>query len=443
MTGFWMKRGLLGWLVAIWACLQICEVHGNAVSNDVLFEDWFENRTLRMDFVLTGDSVNQQIGLLECSSLDGWAGRHHHLDSLFVKGAGQLLVKDAETGCLIYATSFSTLFQEWQATEEARYCCRSFDLCLMAPMPRRKVLVQVSLQDSRQRTVGFWETPVDPSDILIRRKKGPAHRSCRQLLKSGGPAECVDIAIVGDGYRHDQTEAFYQDAARMCERIFSYRPYSDFKNRFNVTAVTLFSQDEGASEPSKGVWKETALGSSFDTFYSDRYLTTLRLRDVHDALVGIPFEEIIILVNTDKYGGGGIYGTYMLTSSSHPRSLAVCVHELGHSFAGLGDEYDYSSGGDDLYFPDVEPWEKNITTCCDFASKWADMIPRGTPVPTPPFEGDSIQRNTRVGVYEGAGYMSHGVYRPALDCLMRITGAPAFCPVCQRIIRQRIEYLTE
>jgi hypothetical protein len=189
------------------------------------------------------------------------------------------------------------------------------------------------------------------------------------------------------------------------------------------------------------VWKHTALHSHFDTFYSDRYLTTSRVKAVHNTLAGIPYEHIIILANTDVYGGGGIYNSYTLTTTHHPEYEAVVVHEFGHSFAGLGDEYAYETEDvlSDTYPFDVEPWEQNITTRADFASKWEDMLAPHTPVPTPLTQ----KQDYPTGVYEGAGYSMKGIYRPAFDCRMRTNEHPDFCPVCQRAIGRMIDFYTE
>ena len=175
--------------------------------------------------------------------------------------------------------------------------------------------------------------------------------------------------------------------------------------------------------PEKGEWKNTPLGSNFSTFYSSRYLTTRNLKKLHDALSGIPYEHIIILANTDTYGGGGIYNSYTLTTTGHQAFKPVVVHEFGHSFAGLADEYYYDDQYTEFYYPDVEPWEQNITTMHDFDSKWKDMLDKG----------DAM-------LLEGAGYQSKGVFRGSEDCRMHTNKASEFCPVCRRAISRLIEF---
>ena len=211
------------------------------------------------------------------------------------------------------------------------------------------------------------------------------------------------------------------------------------KDRFNVVAVALPSLESGVSIPGKGEWKNTALKSHFDTFYSDRYLTTLDLKNLHNSLIGIPYEHFIILANTDNYGGGGIYNSYTLTTAKHKLFKPVIVHEFGHSFGGLSDEYYYDDQYTNYYYPDAEPWEQNLTTLNNFAAKWEDMLPAKTKIPTPP----NLKKLDQIGVYEGGGYQSKGVYRAFQDCRMKTNECKAFCPVCQRALRRLIDYYTQ
>ena len=248
-----------------------------------------------------------------------------------------------------------------------------------------------------------------------------------------------EVGIVPVNWTEKEMDIFYQDAQRTCESLFSYEPFRSMKGKFNIVAVASPSTDSGVSVPRENLWKETAVHSHFDTFYSDRYLTTSRVKSIHNALAGIPYEHIIILANTDVYGGGGIYNSYTLTTAHHPMFKPVVVHEFGHSFGGLADEYFYEDDTmTDTYPLDVEPWEQNITTRVNFASKWEDMLPPHIPVPTPVAQ----QKNYPVGVYEGGGYSFKGIYRPAFDCRMRTNEYPTFCPVCQRAIQRIIEFYT-
>lgn len=420
-------------------CLLMSLCMANVLASQD-FERYFERQTLRVDYMFTGYADRQEIWVDELSSLPGWSGRMRHLNKVPLAGYGQVTMRDPESGTVIYCTSFSTLFQEWLETDEAHKLPKSFENTVLLPYPKIPVEVEVTLLDKRLQPKASLKHTVDPDDVLIHRK-GIGHITPHKyLLKSGTPEQCIDVAILAEGYTEEEMETFYQDANIACESLFSYEPFRSLKDRFNIVAVASPSEDSGVSVPRLEDWRQTAFESHFSTFYSDRYLTTSRVRSIHDALAGIPYEHIIILANTEEYGGGGIYNAYTLTAAHHPLFRPVVVHEFGHSFGGLGDEYFYDDDVmTDTYPLDVEPWEPNITTRVDFASKWEDMLPQGTPIPTPVAESKQYP----VGVYEGGGYSSKGIFRPADNCRMRTNEYPTFCPVCQRAIERIIRFYTE
>lgn len=407
-----------------------------------------QDRTLRVDYVFSGTDKSVEISLDEMSCFDGWAGRRVNLDEVPLRGNGQICMTDAETGKVLYRQSFSTLFQEWQTTEEATRVRKAFENVFLLPMPSAKAVVKTELYDFHGGITASLSHVVDPSDILIRRHN-PSAVPYEYLLKSGSVEECIDVAIVAEGYTYEEITKFYEDAKVAMDAILSHAPFDKYHDRFNFVAVALPSQDSGVSVPGEEDWKNTALGSHFNTFYMDRYLTTLRLRQMHDKLCGVPYEHIVILANTDTYGGGGIFNSYTLTTAGHKAFKPVVVHEFGHSFAGLADEYYYDDMYVQYYYPGVEPWEQNISTLADFESKWKDMLPQGCAVPTAPVQGNiwegfrnGASMDAVVGVYEGAGYQSKGVYRPFPDCRMKTNPADGFCPVCQRAISRLIEFYT-
>ena len=381
-----------------------------------------QTQTLRVDYIFSGTDKSVEISLDEMSRFDGWAGRRTNLNEVPVRGNGQICMTDLQTGDTLYRMSFSTLFQEWQTTEEATKVRKSFENVFLLPMPQTKAKVNVHLYDFFGNIVASLNHVVDPSDILIR-QLNPQTPEHRYLLKSGAPEEKIDVAIVAEGYTAEEMDMFYADAQAAMEAILNHEPFGQYKDRFNFMAVALESQDSGVSVPGEGEWKDTALKAHFNTFYMDRYLTTLRLKNMHDKLSGIPYEHIVILANTDTYGGGGIYNSYTLTTAHHPAFEPVVVHEFGHSFAGLADEYYYDDMYVQYYYSHTEPWEQNITTLKDFNSKWKDMLDAG-----------------QAQLLEGAGYQSKGVYRPAPDCRMHTNKADCFCPVCQRAISRIIEF---
>ncbi len=407
-----------------------------------------QDKTLRVDYIFSGTDKTQEIALDEMSCFDGWAGRRCNMDNVPVRGNGQICMTDAATGRVLYRQSFSTLFQEWQTTEEATRLRRAFENVFLLPMPSGPAVVNVELYDFKGNVSASFCHLVDPEDILIR-QINPDPAPHRYILKSGDPADKIDVAVVAEGYTASEADVFYADAKKAVDAILAHKPFDRYSDRFNFVAVALPSDESGVSVPGECVWKETALGSHFNTFYMDRYLTTLRLRQMHDALCGIPYEHIVILANTDTYGGGGIFNSYTLTTAHHPSFEPVVVHEFGHSFAGLADEYYYDDQFVEYYYPDCEPWEQNITTLFDFSSKWDDMLPQFISIPTPQPEGDiwkhiadGTSEETFLGVYEGGGYQSKGVYRPFPDCRMKTNAADGFCPVCQRAIARIIEFYT-
>ena len=437
--------------------------------------------TLRVDYIFSGTDKECWIAVVELNRLEGWAGRRRRMQDVPLRGNGQVCMTEAASGDTLYRMSFSTLFQEWQATEEATRLSKSFENVFLLPMPAVPVNVTVELYDFHNKVVATMTHPVDPKDILIRPKGGfkeddilryaagggsarsPKGIPARYTHYSGSPAECIDVVILAEGYSASEADVFFADARAATESLFNHEPYASLSDRFNILAVAAASDDSGVSVPREGVWKSTAIGSHFDTFYSDRYLTTLRLKQLHDVLADFPYEHIIILANTDTYGGGGIYNSYTLTTAHHSQFKPVIVHEFGHSFAGLADEYFYDDQYSEMYYPDTEPWEPNITTLADFASKWQDMLPAGTILPNgraiedrPDGRGvrrllgrlSSRQGRARrrsiegVGLFEGGGYQSKGVWRGSEDCRMRTNSASAFCPVCQQAIADIIDFYT-
>lgn len=410
-------------MIRIYISLLFCIAMVKASAQD--FNKFFTDETLRIDYIFAGNAAEQHIFVDKLNRIDGWHGKRFNLSQVPVEGNGQIVMKDCITGETIYRNSFSTLFQEWLSYDEAVSNSRSFENVFLTPMPKQKANVTVTLFNNRRETVCTLTHTVDPEDILIR-TIGQRHAPYDVLIKPKDKNRAVRIAFVAEGYTKSEMKTFIQDCKIACQAMFSHEPFKGLKDKFQVIAVKTESAESGTSEPSNGIWRETILGSHFDTFYSDRYLTTLNLKSLHDAIAGTPYEHIIVLVNTEKYGGGGILNSYNLSMAHHRNFQPVVVHEFGHSFAGLADEYSYESEQIPMYPHDIEPWEQNITTLVDFPSKWQDMKDDGV-----------------AGLYEGAGYSMKGVYRPFEDCRMRTNENPEFCEVCKRAITRVIQFYTE
>lgn len=405
------------------------------------FDEVFEDSTLRIDYIFSGTNRTQHIAMSRMSKTAGWYGRRVNLDKLLLRGNGQLMLIDPESGDTLYAHSFSTLFQEWQSTEEATRQERSFENPYLVPMPKRAVDAVVTLCDTHHRVTSQLRHRIDPADILIRDRSGEHTAPWKYVRKAGDSRDCIDICFVAEGYTEDQMPAFLAMCDTAIMALTAHEPYKSLIDRFNFVAVMPASHQKGISIPHNRQWFDTALGSHYDTFYTKRYLTVPNIFTLYDYCTGVPFEHFIIMANTTEYGGGGIFNSYTIASAqSRNARLEVIVHEFGHSFGGLGDEYFYDDQFETIYPSDTEPWEPNLTTLVDFESKWKDMLPAGTKIPTAP-NGKNL--TTQLGVYEGGGYQSKGVYRPVQECRMKINEVKEFCPVCQRAIRRLVDYYTD
>lgn len=390
------------------------------------FDKWFSDKTLRIDYIFSGNDHEQHIAVDELCQEPRWYGKRQRLAEVPVEGNGQITVRDHKTGRVIYRNSFSTLFQEWQSYPEAKTATKSFENVFLVPMPKDTADITIDLRDNRRQVTSSLTHTVVPSDILIRHIGEKGVTPYVTLQQADDTTRCIHIAYVAEGYTKAEMPLFLEDARKAMGFLFSYEPFKSMKGRFNIVAVESPSVDSGTSIPGKGIWKNTALHSNFDTFYSDRYLTTLHLKDLHNWLAGTPYEHIIVLVNTDKYGGGGILNSYNLSMTHHDCFRPVVVHEFGHSFAGLADEYAYDTEEVPMYPHDVEPWEKNITTKVNFHGKWENLI----------------GKDPKAGFYEGAGYSPKGVYRAYPDCRMRTNEYPEFCPACKQVIQSVIDFYT-
>ena len=389
------------------------------------FSTYFEDRTLRIDYTFSGDTARQDIYVDELSVIPRWYGKRQRLADVPLKGNGQIIVRDAQSDSIIYRHPFSTLFQEWLATDEAKHTCRSFENVFLVPYPKRPVNITVELRDYHDRVNATMTHTVDPNDILIRHTGERDVTPYATLHAAADTSRCIHIAFVAEGYQASEMQTYLDDCRKAIRALFEHEPFKSLQDRFNIIALLSTSTDSGVSIPRKGIWKNTVLGSHFDTFYTERYLTTLHLKRLHDVLAGTPYEHIIILTNTTTYGGGGIYNSYNLASAHGPKYEPVVVHEFGHSFGGLGDEYPYGDS-DPMYFADTEPWEPNLTTQHYFHGKWENLIREG-----------------KVGLIEGGGYLSHGVWRGQEDCRMRTNEYPTFCPVCQQALSRLINFYTK
>lgn len=420
------------------------------------FSKNFADSTLRVDYIFGEGPSGIHVMLDKQTKSSGWAGRRSNLKGEPYTGNGSIMVIDPVSGDTLYRNTFSSLFQEWIHTPEAQVTPRAFENTFIVPLPLREADIVVTLLDNRHQKTASLTHRYRPDDELVA-LRGQNPLPFKYVHKGGDPKNTIDVAMLAEGYTQEEMDAFVDRAKVLADEILSYEPYASNKDKFNFVAVMTPSRESGVSVPLKSQWRDTAFGSHYSTFYSSRYLTTPHVQKLHDALSGIPYEHIIILVNTEEYGGGGIYNSYQIAAANNEFALPVTVHEFGHSFGGLADEYFYEGEEDDTYPLDVEPWEPNVTTLVDFDSKWKGMVTPGTPIPTP-WKEEKLTREERmkraaenkesnkvetIGAYEGGGYKAKGVYRPVETCRMRDNYHPTFCPVCEKALSDLIIFYTE
>jgi hypothetical protein len=398
--------------------------------------NYFTNETLRIDFTLSGNNSETHASIFELKKEPFWGGSPISEDK-FEYGEFKIIVKDSTQQNILFSRGFCTLFEEWQATSEAKYIDKSFQQTVVCPFPKYKIAVSI---EKRKKNGEFYEllsTIINPLDYSIIKPSTPKTKT-HKLVDNGSAEECVDIVFIGDGYIKEDMKKFHNDVIKLTNYLFTQPPFDKLKAKFNIWAIDAISDDSGMTDPRKDIWKNTALKSSFNTLNSDRYLESTHTFLIRDYAGLVPYDQIYVIANTEKYGGGGIYNHFSLTSVDNKKSLTVFVHEFGHSFAGLGDEYYTSSTSyNDFFNQEIEPWQPNLTTMVNLDNKWKKMIKKSTPVPTPASEN----YYDKVGAFEGGGYTAKGIFRPAYDCRMKTNEAEGFCPVCQKAIKEMVKFL--
>jgi hypothetical protein len=454
-----------------------------AGAGEMRFEDWSDGATLRLDYQHAGKDP-ESVALDTLRREGPWPGsRGRALDSLNL-GAYRFEVRDRATHALLYAQGFGSIYGEWEETDEAKTMRRSFHESLRFPFPKRPVQVDLLKRapDQSWRPLGVFL--VDPASQQVNREPIGVRGTVWTVFENGPPESKVDLLILGDGYTNAEKDKFHADVKRLTDVLFSVTPFKERRKDFNVRALDLWSEDSGIDRPSDGLWRRNVYGTSYDTFGSERYALTFDNRAWRDAAAQAPYEFVEILLNGDTYGGGGIFNLYATCATGSGSSSYVFVHEFGHHFAALADEYYTSDVAYDTSGPVVEPWEPNITALLDSAAiKWKDLVTAGTALPTswpkedyeafskkiqerrkalrarhaPEKEMDALfaeelafskpflakaPYGNVVGAFEGGGYHAKGLYRPSSDCIMFTRNLDRFCPVCARTIERVIDERT-
>jgi len=465
------------------------------------FEASFLDATMRIDTYHTGNANEEIVALDRIYREGSWAGSRTHLLDPFQAGRYVAQVYDPASGTLLFAKGYDTYFGEYRTTAPAgKGVRRTYSETVLIPYPKAPVRFAIAVRGGDGSLREIFTTVIDPAAVTIVRRPLAAGVKVVEAVRGGDPHAKVDVAILAEGYTEAQEGKFRADVARFVSVFFAQEPYASRRDHFNVYGVFEPSQDSGCDEPSWGSFKNTAMGASFDALGSERYMLTEENRRLRDLAAHVPYDAILVMVNSSRYGGGGIYNLYCTFTSDNYWSEYVFLHEFGHAFGGLADEYYTSSVAYGEFFPKgVEPTAPNVTALLDPANlKWKALLTPETPLPTPwekkdfdamdiayqkvreelngkiaaakrsgapRAEVEKLQETSdrlsiehakkadaylaaskfvdKVGAFEGAGYSSTGLYRPMLDCIMFTKGAKPFCAVCQRAIVQVIDFYGE
>jgi hypothetical protein len=446
------------------------------------FDAHFIDKTMRVDIFHTGGMGEEIIALDRVVSDGPWPGSRTILIDELNLGKYLVEVIDPKTNRVLYSRGFATIYGEWETTGEARRTHQTFHESLRFPWPKHPVQVVLKKREPERGFHQLWSTMVDPDSRFVNPADLPPAGRVWTVFENGPPAEKVDILLIGEGYTREELPKFRRDVERLVGKLFEEEPFKSRKSDFNVRAIDLPAERSGVTRPRAGQFRRTLISTEYNIFDSERYILTYDNRALRDVASSAPYDFLEILVNEEQYGGGGIYNFQATTSVDSEFAPYVFVHEFGHHFAALGDEYytsqvAYETGA--AVHP--EPTEPNVTALHDPENlKWKDLVTPGTPIPTPwpkeeyeaksreiqkrraelrarnapeselnalfreerewltKFLGTQKYSNT-VGAFEGASYEPKGLYRPEMDCIMFTRNGVGFCRVCQRAIHRVID----
>jgi hypothetical protein len=436
-----------------------------------------EPGTLRLDYVHTGTATEEQFALDSLVLEGAWPGPSDRLLDDSNLGKYYFEVLDRATNRALYSRGFASIFGEWETTGEAKQQRRAFSESLRFPAPSAPVQVVVKKRGPRNEFREVWSIVVDPAGQAVDRAAPPA-LNVWAVIQNGAPRDKVDLLLMGDGYTAAEMDKWHRDARRMAETLFAVSPFKERRSDFNVWAVDTPAPESGVARPSDGAFRRSALRAAYDAFGSERYVLTFDNRRLREAASAAPYEFVEIVVNDRKYGGGGIFNLYATVASDNAFTPYIFVHEFGHHFAGLADEYYTSDVAYGAAAELPEPWEPNATAD-PLAAKWKTLLTAGIDLPSmwpkkefeqmeqaiqerrrtiraqkrPEAEMEALFREERaeatkllssgrnagkVGAFEGAMYEARGYFRPQQDCIMFTRDEAGFCAVCRRAIERVI-----
>jgi len=402
------------------------------------FDAYFVNKTLRINYLHIGKSDSEKIESVSFHHGGKWSGTRSFL--IEPKRYGDMLVEifDAIDGKLIFSRSYSCLFGEYASTKRAETEIGSFEEAINVPYPKTKINFKITSFNRKLIPTLLYEGVFDPK--TTKSEPFTKEHKVKNIHIGGSIEKSIDILFIPDGYSKENKALMKADMERFAAYVLNCSPFSENKDKINIRAIEAYSTESGITDPNADVTKNTLLNCSFNTIDLDRYLMCLNVFKMHQIADDAPYDVIVLICNTPKYGGGGIYNFYCTVNNVGSKSNYVIVHEMGHLIGGLGDEYYTSDVSVRDYYPEgIEPIEPNLTTLVAFDTKWKDMMEIETPIPTP----DTKQYNKVLGVYEGGGYVAKGVYRPWQNCTMKEAIYDNFCPVCKKTLLETLDYYSK
>ena len=471
--------------VPIFALFVVAVFSAGRLQSASTFDTFFAADTMRVDYFHSGGRGTEMVALDHVLNDGAWPGNRTRLVDDTNLGKYLFEVVDRDTNQVIYSRGFASIFGEWEVTGEAKDSNRTFHESVRFPWPKRPVQVVLKKRDHENAFHEFWSTLVDPDSRQVNKARLAPMGKVVTLWENGPAAIKVDLLLLGDGYTEAEMPKFLADAKRLTETMFSVEPYKSRRADFNVRALAVPTSESGIHNPRTGTSRRTPLGTSYNIFDSERYALTMDNRAWRDIASAAPYDAVEILINNRYYGGGGIFNDHATVAVDSGSADYIFVHEFGHHFAGLGDEYYTSDVAYDTGAAEqIEPWEPNVTALHNPATlKWKDMVEAGTPLPTPwdkdAYEKHSLEVQTerrrlraaaapeaemdklflgqeawetkflssmkfsgKVGAFEGAAYEPKGLYRPEADCIMFTRDKVGFCRVCRRAISRIIDLHT-
>lgn len=419
------------------ACLLIC-AKGSLAQH---FDQYFVDKTLRINYLHIGNYSSESLKIDHYTVGGHWNGTRSTLIDPFNYGDISVELYDSVSNKLLFSRSYSCLFTEYRTTERGMKEVASMEECVNVPFPKNTVRVKFIAYDRKRTATQLLDTYFNPqTEKTLSMEK---QYKTMNLHIGNTSDKAIDILFIPDGYAKSDKKLLKHDMKRFASYVMNCSPYKEMKNKVNIRAIEGYSEQSGITQPQNNFFVKTLLNCTYNALDLDRYLMCLNVWNMYEVADDAPFDVIVIICNSEKYGGGGIYNFYCTVYNHGDYPDYVIVHEMGHLIGGLADEY-YTSevSVQDFYPAGVEPVEPNVTTLVDFDKKWKTMLDVDTKIPTQPVNAENPAYN-KLGVYEGGGYVEKGVYRPSLHCTMHQIRYNDFCPVCRKALEKVINYYSE